>query len=107
MALRGEHDRGIDQGSLVPSPPSGSLKHQHTSAGAFGLTFVLSEAEGIHPHSYCAGDVFSKGGLCMRRRPRSRAVPCPAWRHPACLPRAGLPEAGRRAPWDENTTSSM
>lgn len=43
----------------------------------------------------------------MPQGQRSRIVQIPARRPPACLPRAELPVAGRRAPWDENMTSLM
>jgi hypothetical protein len=105
MVLRGKHDRGIDQDSLVPSPPFGSVHLRHIAVGPFGMRFEPSPAEGIHSRG--AGITFLKGGLLMQRRLSPRAVLLPACRHPACLPRAGRPEAGRRAPWDANMTSLM
>ncbi len=105
MVLRGKHDRGIDQDSLVPSPPFGSVHLRHIAVGTFGMRSEPSSAEGIHSRG--AGITFLKGGLLMQRRLSPRAVLLPACRHPACLPRAGLPEAGRRAPWDANMTSLM
>lgn len=43
----------------------------------------------------------------MKRRGRFRVAHIPARRLPACLPRAELPEAGGRVPWDENMISSI
>jgi hypothetical protein len=51
MVHRGTHDRGNDQASLVPCPPSGSLPRRYVqqvpSAAAFhsaGLTVYIQEA---------------------------------------------------------------
>lgn len=101
MVLRVGHDRGFQQASLVPSPPP-ILSHVDVSGRYIRGGFPLYRADGIHPSR--ADFTFPKGGLFMQRRLGLRAVQLPACRHPVCLARAGLPEAGRRMPWDGNMT---
>ena len=81
------------------------LHHDHISwlTRPKGFSYVPSPR-----HAFMnVGMTHIKGGLGMHRRQGSRAVQLTACRHPACLPRAGLPEAGRRVPWDASMTMSM
>ena len=93
MVSRGEHNRRSDQASLVPSPPF-DIPHQkiHTVPRYAARALRLARP-GIHFRS--AGDPsHTEEGIAMPRPQRSGAVHIPARWHPACLPRAELPEAG-------------
>ena len=92
MVFRGEHDRRSDQASLVPSPPFDIFHQTHTVPRYAARALRLARPE-IHFRS--AGDPsHTEEGIAMPRPQRSGAVHIPARRHPACLPRAELPEAG-------------
>lgn len=94
MVLRGEHDRRCDQASAVPSPPAAALSSDHplqTSRPAR----CASQAGDTVLFCRCVAPPYTHQGECLyAETAQSGAALFLARRHPACLPRAELLEAG-------------
>lgn len=136
MVFHGEYDRRYDQASLVSSiftfPMSQRLLEQEPRGISSDLVVHQNRPANSHICAHpCVrdGPVMQHNHLryalsrstyhrclvhptlqedtSMRRRREGCVHRTQARRHPACLPRAELPEAGRRAPWDGNLTTLM
>ena len=136
MVFRGEYDRRSDQASLISSTftfPMAQRLLDQDPCGTF--SYLVVQQNGPARNRTCARLCIRDGPFTQDNQPRSALPRSPyhrclvhptlqedtsmrrrqegcghrtqARRHPASLPRAELPEAGRRAPWDGNLTTLM